>query len=196
MAKGNPSGSVGTIARKGMKPVGRCDYSGFTFLKEDLIPQMQYNGANLYDTGFLVYRGYADKPQAQYLAPTPKQDPVPINNPRIDTQMLATAGMVTFNLNGLARFDISDPTTPQAQEFMQSVAVVLEGSPSGSPVTIIIPPCMLQFQCDNRTDASVLWCFPNLELEGLIVQAGQSVFITANNYGSINVTPTPLGVSL
>ena len=59
-------------------PRGQCDLSGMTFPMRDLVPQYEYNGVELYDTGFLVYKGFVDEPNPSILTPPVLGDPRPV----------------------------------------------------------------------------------------------------------------------
>lgn len=68
--------------RAKVRPVGACDYTGFLVDHKDLVPQMDYNGKGLYDTGLLVYKKFVSDPQPQHLAPKIYKDPKPVPTPR------------------------------------------------------------------------------------------------------------------
>lgn len=68
---------------KNPRPTGQCDYSGFLCMHHDLVPQYEYSGSGLYNTGFLVYKKFADKPNPALQTPTNVGgDPKPVINAR------------------------------------------------------------------------------------------------------------------
>lgn len=62
---------------------GRCQRSNFMVNHDKLIYQMEYNSKGIYNTGILVYEGFADEPNPQNLAYDWNlyRDPEPIKNP-------------------------------------------------------------------------------------------------------------------
>lgn len=63
-------------------PIGMCDQSNFIVPHKDLVWQMEYNGAGLFNTGLLVYKKFVDKPNPTNLAPKFYGDPKPVMNAR------------------------------------------------------------------------------------------------------------------
>lgn len=78
-----PHGKHVTIDQNDPEALGICDYSGFVFLRKDLVKQMQWRGNRLAWNGFLVGRPYADVPNEQLKPPILSADPVPVINPRL-----------------------------------------------------------------------------------------------------------------
>lgn len=72
-----------TSSLENFSPLGMCDQSNFCVPHNEMVHQMEYNGAGLYDTGLLVYRKFADKPNPTNLAPKFFGDPIPVQNARI-----------------------------------------------------------------------------------------------------------------
>lgn len=67
---------------------GLCDYSGMDVRHMDMVRQMEYRGSGLVWTGFYVNSRFADIPNPQNLSPLIRLDPVPVNNPRPDPQLV------------------------------------------------------------------------------------------------------------
>ena len=63
--------------------LGICDYSGFVFLRKDMVRQMEWRGDALVWTGFYVGKPYADVPNQQNRPPILEPDPVPVRDPRL-----------------------------------------------------------------------------------------------------------------
>ena len=64
--------------------VAICDGCAFSWNRDKLQFQWDYNGSGLYNTGFLHCPLCLDEPQAQFLNPELSADPLPIENPRPD----------------------------------------------------------------------------------------------------------------
>ena len=71
------------IDPKDPSALGVCDESGFTFNHKDLRKQMEWRGNNLVWTGLMVGIPYLDEPDEQNRPPIVKDDPKPVNNPRL-----------------------------------------------------------------------------------------------------------------
>lgn len=72
-----------TASLNKFSPLGMCDQSNFSVPHKDMIRQMEYNGAGLFDTGLLVYKKFADRPNLSNLAPKFFGDPTPVINARM-----------------------------------------------------------------------------------------------------------------
>lgn len=77
-----PHGKHVTIDVDNPESVGICDYTGFVFLRKDLVRQMEWRGEDLVWTGFYVGRPYADVPNEQNRVPILPPDPIAIVDPR------------------------------------------------------------------------------------------------------------------
>ena len=79
---------------KGKHAFGFCDRTGFRYPLKDLVPEYR-NGVK---TGFLVGRDIVDPDQPQnFLGRIKINDPQSLRNPRPDTALLASRGIVGFN---------------------------------------------------------------------------------------------------
>ena len=79
---------------KGKYAFGFCDRTGFRYPLKDLVPEYR-NGVK---TGFLVGRDVVDPDQPQnFLGRIKINDPQSLRNPRPDTALLASRGIVGFN---------------------------------------------------------------------------------------------------
>jgi hypothetical protein len=82
------------------KAVGECDRcSGWVNLI-NLIPQKQWAGYNLVDTGYLVCRDCLDRPQEQLRAFILPQDPRPLPKPRVSPNITPIAYRESANYAG------------------------------------------------------------------------------------------------
>ncbi len=79
----HPKGKHVSIDPDNPEALGICDYSGFVFLKKDLVRQMVWSGNNLIWNGFYVGKPYVDVPNEQGRAPILPPDPVPERDPRV-----------------------------------------------------------------------------------------------------------------
>jgi hypothetical protein len=78
-------GKYTKIRKNNPLAVGQCDVSGFLGRRIDLVPDMQYIGDNLEDTGYLVIPRFLDTPNPQMLPPLVTLDPIPVYKPRPET---------------------------------------------------------------------------------------------------------------
>lgn len=77
-----PKGKHVSIDQTNPEALGICDYTGFVFMRKDLVKQMEWRGNALIWTGFLVGRPYVDVPNEQLRPPILPPDPVPVRLPR------------------------------------------------------------------------------------------------------------------
>lgn len=94
----SPKGKHVTIDESAPEAVGICDYTGFVFLKKDLVKQMEWRGNALVWTGFLVGRPYLDTPNEQFRPPILPPDPVPVEFPRLPQGITETFSNNTLPL--------------------------------------------------------------------------------------------------
>jgi hypothetical protein len=71
-----------TIDTDNPEALGICDYTGFVFMRKDMVRQMEWRGNDLVWTGFYVGKPYADKPNEQNKTPILPPDPRPVIDPR------------------------------------------------------------------------------------------------------------------
>jgi hypothetical protein len=70
-------------------PNAVCDRCSFWYNLDDLTEQFDYRGSKLQNTHFLVCKKCLDVPQEQLRTIILSPDPVPVKNPRPDTQDIA-----------------------------------------------------------------------------------------------------------
>lgn len=75
-----------------------CDQSGFRVFHKDLVAQMEYNSAGLYNTGFLVHRDFVDTPNPQNMTPYVGVDLRAVKNPRPDFAQVPFQAKKEFNV--------------------------------------------------------------------------------------------------
>jgi len=85
-----PKGKYVAINENSPAALGVCDYSGFTFKREDLEKQMEWRGNALVWTGYMVGRPFLDEPNEQLRPPILPPDPIPVQNPRTLQQQVIT----------------------------------------------------------------------------------------------------------
>ena len=73
------------ISAKSPQAAGVCDRCGFIWTHSSLQKQADWRGAVMMNTNIMVCRRCLDTPQAQWRAIILPPDPVPIQNPRINT---------------------------------------------------------------------------------------------------------------
>jgi hypothetical protein len=100
-------GKYTKMRMKDPRGIARCDYSGLMVRHSDLVKQMQYRGTGLVWTGLMVAPQFADKPNPQELIPLIRLDPVPLENPRPDSQIDAQPTIASST--GEISIDVSNP---------------------------------------------------------------------------------------
>jgi len=63
-------------------PLGQCDLSRFPVQYKNLVPQMEWGGNKLYNTGFMVDKRMVPIPNPGMKTPPIFMDPEPVMNPR------------------------------------------------------------------------------------------------------------------
>jgi hypothetical protein len=129
--------------------IALCDYSGLMVRHADLIRQMEYRGTGLVWTGFLVYKKFADKPNAQNLTPLIKLDPVPLPNSRPDsevdaqTTIASSTGALTLDVSGNANVILTE-------DQFDNGSLTFTGALTGD-IIIQFPNTFNQFYANNLT---------------------------------------------
>lgn len=101
MGYGSISGRAKTSARS-PRAHAICDRCGFRFNHVDLSWQYDWRGSSLQNVRLLVCRSCTDAPQQQLRAIVISQDPVPIQNPRVQDFVAAeTNYRITSGQNGV-----------------------------------------------------------------------------------------------
>lgn len=150
-------GKYTKMSMKDPRGIARCDYSGLMVRHADLKKQKQYRGTGLVDTGFLVAPQFADAPNPQELVPLIKLDPVPLKNPRPDSQIgaqttIATStGEITIDVTGNVDFIL---TEEQFNNGIINFIGILTGN-----INIILPATYNQFIANNLTTGEFLLGF-------------------------------------
>lgn len=85
-----PHGKHVLIDSSSPSALGICDYTGFVFLRKDLVRQMEWRGNALVWTGFYVGKPYADVPNQQNRPPILPPDPIPVRDPRLQQPEIIT----------------------------------------------------------------------------------------------------------
>lgn len=120
--RGNSHDLATQMSQLGGRPVSVCDASGFMCNRDDMVSQMAYNGAGLYNTGLVVHKRFADQPNPQALTPFLGVDPVPLTNVVMDVQGLTTP-VLSALLFPCGEQVLPDPVHPDdpAKDFLQPV---------------------------------------------------------------------------
>src|ERR1700727_2320818 len=124
-----PHGKHVIIDSSAPSALGICDYSGFVFLRKDLVRQMEWRGSALVWTGFYVGKPYLDQPNEQNRPPILPPDPVPVRDPRLpqgstetySNNTLPLINQITLAINQIG--NISDgaiaPTEAQRLQLLE-----------------------------------------------------------------------------
>lgn len=130
--------------------IARCDYSGLMVRHADLKKQKQYRGTGLVWTGLLVAPQFADVPNPQELIPIIKLDPVPLNNPRPDSQIDAQPTIASST--GEISIDVSIPgnRTLNLEQFGNGI-INFTGNLVEN-IIVILPASYNEFYANNITD--------------------------------------------
>lgn len=134
---------------KDPRGIARCDYSGLMVRHADLKKQKQYRGTGLVWTGLMVAPQFEDVPNAQELIPLIRLDPVPLKNPRTDSQIDAqqtiasSTGEITIDVSGNSNITL---TEEQFDNGIINFSGVLTGD-----IVVILPASFNQFYANNLT---------------------------------------------
>jgi hypothetical protein len=142
-------GKYTKMSMKDPRGIARCDYSGLMVRHCDLQKQMQYRGTGLVWTGLMVAPQFADVPNPQDLIPLIRLDPVPLNNPRPDSQIDAQTTIASST--GEISIDVSIPAnrTLTLQQFDNGI-INFTGLLS-SDIIVILPATYNEFYANNLT---------------------------------------------
>ncbi len=134
--------------------IARCDYSGLMVRHADLKKQKQYRGTGLVWTGLMVAPQFEDVPNAQELIPLIRLDPVPLKNPRTDSQV--DAQQTISSSTGEITIDVSviDNRILTQEQFNNGI-INFTGNLI-EDIIIIIPASYNQFYANNITTGGFL----------------------------------------
>ena len=142
-------GKYTKMSSRDPRGIARCDYSGLMVRHADLVKQKQYRGRGLVWTGLMVSPKFADIPNPQELIPLIKLDPVPLQNPRPDSQVDAQQTIATST--GEISIDISIPANRNLTlEQFDNGIINFTGNLVGD-VIVILPATYNQFYANNIT---------------------------------------------
>lgn len=129
--------------------IARCDYSGLMVRHADLKKQKQYRGTGLVWTGLMVAPQFEDVPNAQELIPLIRLDPVPLKNPRTDSQV--DAQLTIASSTGEISIDVSNPADRNLtlQQFDNGI-INFTGNLTEN-IIVILPASYNQFFANNLT---------------------------------------------
>lgn len=129
--------------------IARCDYSGLMVRHSDLVKQMQYRGTGLVWTGLMVSPKFQDVPNPQELIPIIKLDPVPLENPRTDSQVDAQTTIASST--GEISIDVSVPSnrTLTLEQFDNGIINFI--GLLTQDIFVILPASYNQFYANNMT---------------------------------------------
>lgn len=142
-------GKYTKMSMRDPRGIARCDYSGLMVRHADLVKQMQYRGTGLVWTGLMVSPKFADLPNPQELIPLIKLDPVPLTNPRPDSQIDAQPTIASST--GEISIDVSIPAnrTLTLSQFDNGI-INFTGLLTGD-IIVILPASYNQFFANNLT---------------------------------------------
>lgn len=76
------SSTYANVTKENFSPLAQCDVTGLPVLYTDLVPQMEWAGDKLYNTGLLAYKDFVDEPNPALQTPPIFGDPTPVLNAR------------------------------------------------------------------------------------------------------------------
>lgn len=147
-------GKYTKMSMRDPRGIARCDYSGLMVRHADLKKQKQYRGTGLIWTGLLVAPQFEDLPNPQDLIPLIRLDPVPLENPRTDSQIDAqqtiasSTGEITIDVSGNSNVTL---TEEQFDNGIINFRGVLTGD-----ILVILPASYNQFYANNLTTGGFL----------------------------------------
>lgn len=139
---------------KDPRGIARCDYSGLMVRHSDLKRQKQYRGRGLVWTGLLVAPQFEDAPNPQDLIPLIKLDPVPLPNPRPDSQIDAQKTIPTST--GEITIDVSVPANRILTEQQFDNGIINFSGALTDNIVVILPASYNQFFANNLTTGGFL----------------------------------------
>ena len=139
------------------KGIARCDYSGLMVRHADLKKQMQYRGTGLVWTGLMVAPQFEDTPNAQDLIPLIKLDPVPLKNPRTDSQVDAQKTIASST--GEISIDVSGGSNITLTEEQFNNGIINFNGILTDNIVVILPASYNQFYANNLTSGGFLMGF-------------------------------------
>lgn len=129
--------------------IARCDYSGLMVRHADLKRQYQYRGRGLVWTGLLVAPQFEDVPNAQDLIPLIRLDPVPLENPRPDSQV--DAQLTIQASTGEISIDVSVALNRTLTEAQFDNGIINFTGILTENIIVILPATYNQFYANNIT---------------------------------------------
>ena len=125
------------------KAIATCDYSGLMVQHAAMRDQMVYRGQGLVKTGYRVNPKFYDKPNAQDLTPRIFPDPIPVLNPRPDSQIDAFQPEILV-------LDVSSGDVTLTLEQFANTTQIFTGTLTQN-VIISVPATFNTFYVENRT---------------------------------------------
>lgn len=125
------------------RAIATCDYSGLMVKHSIMKDQLAYRGQGLVKTGYRVNPKFYDKPNAQDLTPRIFPDPVPVLNPRPDTEIDAFQPAVL-------ELDVSGGDVTLTLQQFANTTQIFTGALT-QDVIISVPATFNTFYVENRT---------------------------------------------
>jgi hypothetical protein len=142
-------GKYTKMSARDPRGIARCDYSGLMVRHSDLRRQKQYRGRGLVWTGLMVYYKFLDVPNPQELIPLIKLDPIPLKNPRTDSQV--DAQMTIASSTGEISIDVSiEPNRSLTLEQFDNGIINFTGNLT-EDIIVVLPASYNQFYANNLT---------------------------------------------
>lgn len=125
------------------RAIATCDYSGLMVQHAVMKDQLAYRGQGLVKTGYKVNPKFYDKPNAQDLTPRIFPDPIPVLNPRPDSQIDAfQPEILTLDVSG-------GDVTLTLQQFANTTQIYT--GVLTQDVIISVPATFNTFYVENKT---------------------------------------------
>lgn len=142
-------GKYTKMSMRDPRGIARCDYSGLMVRHADLVKQMQYRGTGLVWTGLMVSPKFSDLPNAQDLIPLIRLDPVPLINPRPDSQIDAQPTIESST--GSITIDVSVPGNRILTLVQFDNGIINFAGALTENIIVILPASYNQFYANNLT---------------------------------------------
>ncbi len=181
-------GKYTKMSMRDPRGIARCDYSGLMVRHADLVKQMQYRGTGLVWTGLMVSPKFADLPNAQDLIPLIKLDPVPLINPRPDSQIDAQPTIESST--GTITIDVSVPSNRTLTLAQFDNGIINFTGALTENIIVILPASYNQFYANNLTTGGFSMGLQlvgntnftlNIQLANLVTKQGPMVVNTSLN---------------
>jgi hypothetical protein len=148
-------GTYVRINKRSPRASAVCDVSGFRVMHENLVSEMEYNGAGLYATGMMVEKRFVTRPNPQNMTPFIGPDMKPVSNPRPDFARPPDPSLKEFDVRAYPNEVI------QPREQYEWLTQVFVGERT-APLLFLMPSTYATWSMTNQTSGGYAISFKQL----------------------------------